>query len=218
VSRTKVVSLNLSGLQPLDLGDRTVYTGIFKTPLPGPVTVRTLAIEGDTQADLVNHGGALKAVYFYPSEHYPFWAGILGLNELSPGAMGENFTSIGLLEDEAFIGDRWQLGSAVVEITQPRSPCYKLAVKYQRPDLVNHFLEANKPGFYASVVREGVVSQDDLLTLVSRAPERISVQDVFRLAVGFDPAPELRLAIVRNERIPDFWRRKVYAHGGSQAQ
>lgn len=121
---------------------------------------------------------------------------------------------MGILEDEAFIGDRWKLGSAVIEITQPRSPCYKLAQKFQRADLVTKFLETDKPGFYASVIEEGIVAQGDELIPVSRANERISIRDVFRLAVGFDSAPDLRLAIVRSERIPDFWRRKVLAHGG----
>jgi len=210
----RVVSLNLSSLQPMEYSGNTIYTGIFKSPVIGPVTVRTLAIDGDSQADLVNHGGVDKAVYFYPQEHYAYWAGILGVKELSAGALGENFTTIGILENEAFIGDRWKLGTAIFEITQPRSPCYKLAQKFHRADLVSKFLEADKPGFYASVVEEGIVEEGDELTLVSRASERISVRDVFRLAAHFDFAPDLRLAIVRSERIPDFWRRKVLARGG----
>jgi MOSC domain-containing protein YiiM len=210
----KVVSLNLSGLQPMEYSGNIIYTGIFKSPVPGPVTVRTLTIDGDSQADLVNHGGLDKAVYCYPQEHYGYWSGILGTKELSPGALGENFTTIGILEDEAFIGDRWKLGTAIFEITQPRSPCYKLAQKFQRADLVARFLEADKPGFYASVIEEGIVAEGDELIPVSRAKERISVRDVFRLAVGFDSAPDLRRSIVSSERIPDFWRRKVLAHGG----
>ncbi|WP_158945158.1 MOSC domain-containing protein [Granulicella sp. S190] len=212
----RVVSLNLGQVEPLDFNGKTVYTGIFKRPVNRPVTVKTLTLEGDSQVDLVNHGGARKAVYFYPSEHYPFWADLLNVKGLEPGALGENFTSIGLLEAEAYVGDRWKLGSAIFEITQPRSPCYKLALKYQRNDLVARFLEAIKPGFYASVIEEGVVAPGDALTLVSSAPERISVHDVFRLAVGFESEPDLRLAIFRNERIPEFWRRKVLSHGGTQ--
>jgi MOSC domain-containing protein YiiM len=207
------MSLNLSALQPMDFNGRIIYTGIFKTPVHRPVTVRQLAIEGDAQADLVNHGGRDKAVYFYPSEHYPFWAEYLKLDDLDPGALGENFTSVGILEDEAFIGDRWRIGTAVFEITQPRSPCYKLGLKYRRQDLVQKFLEAEKPGFYASVVEEGIVSSGDRMTLVSQAKRRISVYDVYRLAVGFDPDPALRTAIVQDRRIPGFWREKVLAHG-----
>jgi MOSC domain-containing protein YiiM len=208
----RIISINLSELQPMEFDGRTVYTGIFKTPVVRPVTVRTLSIEGDVQADLINHGGALKAVYFYPWEHYPFWVRLLRVEKLDPGALGENFTCTGLLEQEACVGDRWRSGSTVFEITQPRSPCYKLALKYRRADLVTKFLEAEKPGFYASVIQEGTVSPGDELTLVSRAKGRISVHDIYRLAIGFDAAPELRAAIIDNENIPDFWRERVRAH------
>jgi MOSC domain-containing protein YiiM len=180
--------------------------------------VRTLSIDGDAQGDLVNHGGALKAAYFYPQEHYPFWASYLGVETLGPGALGENFTCTGLLEEEAFVGDRWRAGSTVFEITQPRSPCYKLALKFKRPELVSMFLEAERPGFYAAVVEEGMVSPGDELTLVSRATNRISVHDIYRLAIGFEPAPDLRTAIANAEQIPDFWRRKVSAHAVSATQ
>jgi MOSC domain-containing protein YiiM len=209
----RVVSLNLSALQPMEFNGRTIYTGIFKTQVNRPITVRKLAIDGDAQADLINHGGQLKAVYFYPSEHYPYWAEYLKLDNLSPGAMGENFTCAGLLEEEAFVGDRWRIGTAVFEITQPRSPCYKLALKFKRQDLVHKFLEARKPGFYASVVKEGVVSPGDRMTLVTKSNARISVHDVYRLALSFDHEPALRAAIVEDSRIPEFWREKVLAHG-----
>jgi len=209
-----VVSVNLGQLEPLDFNGATIYTGIFKAPVERSVTVRALSIEGDLQADLINHGGVSKAVYFYPSEHYPYWAEVLNVKTLEYGALGENFSAVGLSEEEAYIGDRWKVGSAIFEITEPRSPCFKLALKFQRQDLITRFLEATKPGFYASVVKEGVVSPGDGLTLVSRPSERISVRDVFRLAVGFESEPDLRLAIGRNKRIPEFWRRKVMAHGG----
>jgi MOSC domain-containing protein YiiM len=208
-----IVSLNLSAIRPMTFNGQTIYTGIFKTAVDGPANVRKLAIDGDSQADLVNHGGLLKAVYFYPSEHYPFWAEYLGLDTLDPGALGENFTCSGFLEDAAFIGDRWKIGSATFEITQPRSPCYKLALRYQRQELVQKFIEAERPGFYASVVEEGVVSPGDRMTPVSQSKKRISVHDVYRLAVGFDPAPALRDAIVQDNRIPEFWREKVLARG-----
>lgn len=207
-----VVSVNVSELRPMEFNEQTIYTGIFKSPVSRPVLVRTLSIEGDAQADLVNHGGLQKAVYFYPSEHYPFWANSLGVDGLSPGALGENFTSLGVLEDNVLIGDRWRVGSAVVEITQPRSPCYKLALKYGRPDLVPRFLEALKPGFYAAVIEEGVVRPGDKMELIWRPDVRISVEDVFRLAVGFEPEPGLRSAIAEHEFIPDFWKQKVIAH------
>jgi MOSC domain-containing protein YiiM len=212
-----VVSVNVSMPRPMEFNGETIYSGIFKLPVTCPVMVRTLNIDGDGQADLVNHGGLQKAVYFYPHEHYPLWASILGVDDLVPGALGENFTSSGVLENDVYIGDRWRVGTATVEITQPRSPCYKLGLKYGRPDLIPRFLTAMKPGFYAAVIEEGVVNPNDTMELVWRADVRITVEDVFRLALAFTHEPELRSAIGENDLIPDFWKQKVIAHGAPGA-
>jgi len=208
----EIVSVNISGLQKMYWNGERILTGIHKRAVGHPVQVGTLSIVGDVQADLVSHGGKDKAVYFYPSEHFPFWAEVLGRPELRPGSLGENFTTKGVLETGVFIGDIWRVGTARVQIIQPRSPCYKLAIKYERPDLVPRFLEATKPGFYASVLQEGVVQAGDEMELVSREQDQITVADVFRLAVGFDPELERRQAIGKYRLIPEFWRRKVMAH------
>jgi MOSC domain-containing protein YiiM len=208
----EILSVNISGLKTMYWNGERIRTGIHKTAVDHPVQVHTLNIAGDVQADLVSHGGRDKAVYFYPSEHFPFWAEILGKPQLQPGSLGENFTTRGVLETEVFIGDIWCVGTALVQITQPRSPCYKLAIKYERPDLVPRFLEATKPGFYAAVVQEGLVQAGDAMELVSRQQDQVNVADVFRLAVGFDPDLELRRAIGNLRQIPAFWRSKVMAH------
>jgi MOSC domain-containing protein YiiM len=208
----EVLSVNVSGLRKMFGNGQEILTGIYKQAVDHAVSVQTLGIIGDSQADLVNHGGREKAVYFYPSEHFPFWAAILGMPHLSPGALGENFTVRGILETDAFIGDVWRIGTALVQIVQPRSPCYKLALKYERPDLIPRFLEATKPGFYASVLQEGTVTAGDRMELVSREQPQINVADVFRLAVGFDPDQDLRAAISEYDLIPEFWRKKVRAH------
>jgi MOSC domain-containing protein YiiM len=208
----EILSVNISGLQTMYWNGEKILTGIHKSAVYRPVQVETLSIVGDVQADLVNHGGRDKAVYFYPSEHLPFWAKILGRPQLQPGSLGENFTTKGVLETEVFIGDIWRVGTALVQITQPRSPCYKLALKYERPDLVPRFLEATKPGFYASVLQEGVVQAGDGMELISREQDQVTVADVFRLAVGFDPELKLHQTIGNFHLIPEFWRRKVMAH------
>jgi MOSC domain-containing protein YiiM len=208
----EIVSVNISSLQKMWWNGEEILTGIHKRAVDHPVHVGALGIVGDSQADLFNHGGKDKAVYFYPSEHLPFWAGVLGKPQLGPGSLGENFTLKGLLETEVFIGDTWRIGTAHVQVIQPRSPCYKLAIKYERPDLVTRFLLATKPGFYASVLREGVARAGDRMELVSREQDRITVADVFRLAVGFEPDVSLRSAIGDYDLIPAFWRRKVLAH------
>jgi len=208
----EILSVNISGLQAMYWNGEKVMTGINKTKVDHPVHVGALSIEGDIQADLVSHGGRDKAVYFYPSEHLPFWARILGKSQLPPGSLGENFTTKGVLETEVFIGDVWRVGTALVQVTQPRSPCYKLAIRYDRPDLVPRFLEATKPGFYASVLQQGIVQSGDAMELISREQKEFTVADVFRLAVGFEPDAKLRQAIWNYDLIPAFWRRKVQAH------
>jgi MOSC domain-containing protein YiiM len=208
----EVRSVNISGLQKMAWNGQEILTGIYKQAVSYPVEVQALGIVGDSQADLVNHGGIDKAVYFYPSEHFPFWASVLGIAPLTPGALGENFTTKGILETDVYIGDIWRVGTALVQITQPRSPCYKLALKYGRQDLIARFLEATKPGFYAAVLQKGIVEPGDRMQLETRTQHQIHVADVFRLAVGFDADADLRMAINRCELIPEFWRNKVRAH------
>src|SRR5215469_16173183 len=118
----------------------TVNTGIFKQPVSGTVQLRTLNLDGDRQADLSVHGGPFKAVYGYPSEHYDFWRDELPGMELPWGMFGENFTTEGLFEADLHIGDRLQIGSAILVVRQPRMPCYKLAAKFQRDDIIDLFL------------------------------------------------------------------------------
>jgi MOSC domain-containing protein YiiM len=143
----EILSVNMSGLQTMYWNGEKIPTGIQKSAVDHPVQVGPLSIVGEVKADSVNHGGKEKAVYFYPSEHSPFWAEILGWSQLQPGNPGENFTTKGVLETAVFIGDIWGVGTALVQITQPRSPCYNLAIKYERPDPVPRFLEATKAGF-----------------------------------------------------------------------
>jgi MOSC domain-containing protein YiiM len=113
----EILSMNISGLQTMRWNGEEILTGINKSAVDHPVQVGTLSIVGDVQADLVNHGGRDKAVYFYPSEHFPFWAGVLGKPHLEPGSLGENFTTKGIAETEVFIGDIWRVGTALVQIT-----------------------------------------------------------------------------------------------------
>ena len=133
-----------------------VKTSIFKTPVSGRVHVGRINIDGDAQADLTVHGGVDKAVYAYAAEHYRFWRDELPVAELSWGAFGENFTTEGLLEDDVSIGDRFRIGKAELVVTQPRMPCFKLAIRFGRPDIVKRFLKSRRTGFYLAVERAGV--------------------------------------------------------------
>src|SRR6187549_2240840 len=128
----KIISLNVGKPQLVMVNEQPVSTGIFKEPIADRVMLRTLNLDGDRQADLSVHGGPDKAVYVYPSEHYPFWRRELELEDLPWGSFGENLTTEGCWEDEVHVGDRFRIGTAEVTVTQPRMPCFKLAVKFDR--------------------------------------------------------------------------------------
>ena len=174
----KLVSVNVGRARTVDWRGRRVRTAIWKAPAPGPVRVTRLTLEGDKQSDLRVHGGPDKAVYVYPSEHYAFWARELPGTELPWGAFGENFTTEGLLERDVRIGDRFRAGSAELEVTDPRMPCYKLGVRFDRDDMVKRFLASGRTGFYLKVLSEGEVEAGDPIELVARADRAPTIAEV----------------------------------------
>jgi MOSC domain-containing protein YiiM len=148
--------------------DQEWTTGFFKEPVSGPVWARTTNLAGDEQADLRVHGGPDKAINAYPFEHYAFWLAELGFKELPNGSFGENFTVAGILETEACIGDIFELGDALVQISQPRQPCWKLSRRWRIQDLVAQVVRTGKTGWYFRVLREGNVQAGAALVLVER--------------------------------------------------
>lgn len=203
----KLISVNVGLPRDVIWKDRTVTTGIFKKPVEGPVSLRKLNLDGDRQADLSVHGGQDKAVYAYPSEHYAYWRDLLPGTELRWGMFGENFTTEGLLEDRINIGDRFRIGSALVMVTQPRMPCYKLGVKFGRDDVVKLFLKSGRPGFYFSVLEEGEVTAGNSIELVARDHNDITVGDIARLYVSEKENTELMRRAVAVEALPTSWRK-----------
>jgi len=183
-----------------------VRTSIFKAPVAGRVRVAALNIAGDEQSDLSVHGGIDKAVYAYPSEHYAFWRKELPDMEFPWGAFGENLTTEGLLEDGVHIGDRFRAGSAEFVVTQPRIPCYKLGIRFNRPEMVKRFLRSGRSGFYLAVLREGDIAAGDGVELVATDDHQVSVTDVNRLYTA-DAADRglLRRASVL-PALPESWR------------
>ncbi len=161
---------------------KTVTTSIFKAPVSGRIRVSRHNLAGDQQSDLTVHGGVDKAVYVYPSEHYAYWREQLPDFPLPWGAFGENFTSEGLLEDAIRIGDRLRIGTAEFAVTQPRMPCFKLGVRFDRADMVKRFLQSGRSGFYLSVSKEGEVTAGDTVTFIARDEHAVSVADVVSLA------------------------------------
>jgi len=177
----KLISINIGRPRPVPHEGRVVSTGIFKEPMAGPVFLRRLNLDGDGQADLRVHGGADKAVYAYPFEHYAFWAGELGRDDFAHGQFGENFTITGWLEDAVCIGDEFRIGAARVQVTQPRSPCFKLGIRMNDDQFPARFAAANRTGFYLRVLQEGRVAAGDAIERVAHDAGSLSVRDVFRL-------------------------------------
>lgn len=177
----KIVSVNVGLPREIQWRGTTVRTSIFKAPVSGRVRVERLNLDGDRQSDLNVHGGSDKAVYAYPAEHYAFWREALPDAELPWGVFGENFTIEGLTEDVVQIGDRLRAGSAEFVVTQPRMPCYKLGIRFERPDMVKRFLHSGRTGYYLAVVREGEVAAGDAVTALGCDEDSIAVAEIVHL-------------------------------------
>jgi MOSC domain-containing protein YiiM len=205
----KIVSLNVGLPREVLWHGRSVTTGIYKEPVAGRLALRRLNLDGDRQADLTVHGGAYKAVYCYPVEHYQYWKKELPGRELPMGIFGENFTVHGLLEEEVHLGDRFGVGSAEVAVTQPRLPCYKLGVRFGADDMVKRFLASGKGGFYLAVHQEGEVGAGDEIKVISRDANAVPVSEITRLYVlkrwGTEELALLRRAL-QVAALPEDWK------------
>ena len=199
-----LVAVNVGQPQDVSWRGRTVHTGVWKQPVHGPRLVRTLNIDGDGQGDLAGHGGPHRAVMVYQLESYDHWRDYLGRDDLSTDALqsgqfGENFTVDGLADDTVCIGDRYRIGDAVFEVSQPRVTCYRVGLRLNEPRLPALLVSHRRPGFYLRVLREGVVQAGDSILKVGDGPERMSVADVDALLYlpGHD-----RDGVARALRIP----------------
>lgn len=201
----ELVSVCVGGPRDVEWRGRTTRTSIWKAPVTGRVHVGRLNVDGDEQSDLTVHGGAEKAVYVYPAEHYDFWRRELPGVDLPFGAFGENFTTRGLLDADVGIGDRFRIGDAEFVVTQPRMPCFKLGIRFQRPDMVKRFHEARRNGFYFAVTREGTVGAGDPVERLGRDGGGLSVTDVVRLYDDEDDPALLQHAIA-HPTLPESWR------------
>ncbi len=206
MSSARLVSLNVGLTREFEWQGKTVTTGIFKAPVEGSIRLDSLNLNGDAQADLTVHGGIDKAVYAYPVEHYQYWRSELPEVDFTYGIFGENLTISGLLEDEVNIGDRFGLGSVKLIVTQPRMPCYKLGLRFNRSDMVKRFLKSQLTGFYFRVLQEGEVETGDELKLISRDEHQVTVADLTRLYVNKERDLELLQRAVEVEALPASWR------------
>jgi MOSC domain-containing protein YiiM len=202
----KLLSVNVGLPREIEWKGKLVRTSIFKTPVQGRVRVGKLNLDGDQQSDLSVHGGIEKAVYAYPSEHYLFWREELAGRDLPWGVFGENFTTEGLLEETVRIGDRFRVGSAEFAVTQPRMPCFKLGIRFNRPDIVKRFLHSSRAGFYFSVLREGEVTAGDSIQLLARDEHGVTVADIVNLYRRDATNQELLRRVSELPSLPKSWR------------
>ncbi len=201
----KVISVNVGMPKDLLAGGQLVKSGIIKTPVAGPVRVRTLNLDGDRQADLKVHGGIDKAVYAYPSEHYAFWQEELG-EQLQWGAFGENLTVAGLDETNVGIGDQLGIGTAVFAPSQPRLPCFKLAAKFRRDDMIQRFKDSRRTGFYLRVVKEGELQAGDPIVVLKQDPARLTIRELTEIYFTKNPGRGRIQRALSAEGLATSWR------------
>jgi MOSC domain-containing protein YiiM len=187
--------------------DEPWVTSIFKMPVKSPVMLRRMNLDGDEQADLRVHGGFDKAVCVYPVEHYPWWREALNLLEMEPGAFGENFSVTGQSETDVCVGDRYEVGEALVEVSQPRTPCWKLGRRWGVPRLAEAVITSGWTGWYLRVIREGAVSMGVPLVLTARPFPEWTIEKVLQLAFEDDAPRDQVRKLASCPALPPGWRR-----------
>jgi MOSC domain-containing protein YiiM len=173
----KLISLNVGRPQEFNWMGKTVRTSIFKNPVVDRRQVSFLNIEGDEQSDLNVHGGINKAVYAYDLSHYEYWKNILQRDDWQHGMFGENLTTSGLIDEQVRIGDIYQIGTAKLQVIQPRFPCFKLNIRFGLPNMIDRFMEEKRNGIYFSVFEEGMLQVNDEIKLVMSSPYNVTVAD-----------------------------------------
>ena len=202
----RLLSVNVGLPRDIEWKGRTVHTGIWKDPLPGRCRVGRLNLDGDGQGDLAGHGGEQRAVFVYQIESYRYWEEQLKRTGLVFGQFGENFTVEGLPDDVVCIGDRYQIGSALFEVTQPRVTCYRVGIRMNEPRMPALLTSSGRPGFYLRVLREGEVGAGDDIVKLGEAQERMTVAEINALLYSPDhPRDRLQRAL-RIEALSPGWR------------
>jgi MOSC domain-containing protein YiiM len=189
--------------------DHPWHSAIFKSPVEGAVMLRRTNLEGDGQADLLNHGGPDMAVLCYSAEHYPMWRGEMGIEEMGPGAFGENLTVSGQDELSVRVGDVYQVGEAVVQVSKPRGPCYKISYRWRRPDLLARVVATGRHGWYVRVLREGLVEAGQKITLVERPHPEWTVRRAADVYQARKHEPEAALELARCEALSESIRAEI---------
>jgi MOSC domain-containing protein YiiM len=197
-----VLSVNVGRIREFDFNGRPAKSAIWKSPVTGRIVARGVNLEGDDQADRKAHGGPDKAVYAYAVEDLRWWEEELG-RSLQYGEFGENLTTGGIAVNDALVGERWAIGSAVFEVSEPRVPCWRLGVRMNDQVFVRHFTEALRPGTYLRIIVEGVVGAEDEIRILETPDHDLTVRDIFRIYTRDREEVERLLAV---PRISESWR------------
>src|SRR5205823_12002540 len=175
---TRLLSVNVGLPRDIAWKGRTVHTGIWKNPVHGRCRAGRLNLDGDGQGDLAGHGGEQRAVFVYQIESYRHWQEQLKRSDFVHGQFGENFTIEGLPDDAVCVGDRYRIGSALFEVTQPRVTCYRVGIRMEEPRMPSLLVSHRRPGFYMRVLEEGVVEAGQVITKVASGPEGMTVAEI----------------------------------------
>lgn len=202
----RLLSINVGRPRDIAWNGRTVHTGIWKDPVPGRCRVRRLNLDGDGQGDLAGHGGEQRAVFVYQIESHRYWQEQLHRTDLVHGQFGENFTIDGLPDDMVCIGDRFRIGSALFEVTQPRVTCYRVGIRMNEPRMPALLTSSGRPGFYFRVLQEGDVGAGDEIVQVGAAIERMTVAEINALLYSPDHARDRLERALRIDALSPGWR------------
>lgn len=197
---------------------REISTGIFKSPVAGPIYLGREIVANDAIADRKVHGGVDKACYLFSSDNYAYWKDLYPELDWDWGMFGENLTVDGLDEDSIYIGNVYEIGSALVQVSQPREPCFKLGLKFGTQDILRQFIDHAQPGTYVRVLKEGEVKPGDELILVKQSPIPLTIKDFFNLIFSPEKDPQLLELAIANNSLPEQKRNKLRMYikkGGS---
>src|SRR3984957_13108373 len=206
-----IVSVNVGLPQDVAWQGRTVRTGVWKTPVTGRIFARRLNLDGDGQGDLRGHGGEQRALLVYQLDSYRYWASYLGRSDLVAGNFGENLTVEGLADNEVCIGDRFRVGGAVVEVSQPRDTCYRVGIRLNHPGIAALLVAHHRPGFYFRVIQEGEIGAGDHVEKLSDGPERMTVAEVGALLYSAQHPPEALRRAIRIPALSRDWQGSMQA-------
>jgi MOSC domain-containing protein YiiM len=200
----KVIATNIGEAVTFEWNGKEEQTGIFKYPTEKPLYLSKEDVKGDTVIDRVHHAGINKACYLFSADYYPYWKNLYPDMEWDWGMFGENLTVQGLEESKIKVGNIYRLGSALVQISQPREPCYKLGIRFGTQDILRQFIAHNHPGTYVKILEEGQVAAGDVLTLVRASENALTVKDFYELIFAKEKNKELLTLFMNNEAVPEY--------------